>query len=146
MIRAVLDTNVLASAFVGFAKADRAPTRLLQLWQQQHFELVVSAEILSELQHTFEDPYFSRRLTSEQIDAARHLLLSQATLAMLTVEVSGMATHSEDDRVLAAAVSSQVDYLVTGDRQLQRLGTYRGVRIVSPRQFLALLHLDDAVE
>jgi hypothetical protein len=48
--------------------------------------------------------------------------------------------------VLAAAVSADADYLVTGDRQLQRLGTYEGVRIVSPRDFLALLDADAAQE
>ena len=31
------------------------------------------------------------------------------------------------------------DYLVTGDRKLQDLEEYQGVRILSPRQFLALL-------
>jgi hypothetical protein len=40
--------------------------------------------------------------------------------------------------VLAAAVWA-ADYLVTGDRQLLRIGSYRGVAIVSPRDFLTLL-------
>jgi hypothetical protein len=32
-----------------------------------------------------------------------------------------------------------VDYLVTGDEQLQRLGRYESVRIVSPREFPDIL-------
>ncbi len=54
-----------------------------------------------------------------------------------------MATHPEDDLVLATAVSAAADYLVTGDKQLQRLGGYHGVAIVSPRDFLALLQQQD---
>jgi predicted nucleic acid-binding protein len=50
-----------------------------------------------------------------------------------------VATHPEDDLVLATAVSAHADYLVTGDRKLQRLGSYQGVRILSPREFLAVL-------
>jgi uncharacterized protein len=50
-----------------------------------------------------------------------------------------VATHPEDDLVLAAAVSAEAGYLVTGDRQLQQLGRFRGVDIVSPRAFLAIL-------
>ena len=38
--------------------------------------------------------------------------------------------------MLAVAVGAGVDYLVTGDRQLRRLGSYQGVRILSPREFL----------
>ena len=41
--------------------------------------------------------------------------------------------------MLATAVSAQADYLVTGDIQLQKLGTYGGVTILSPRAFLDLL-------
>jgi putative PIN family toxin of toxin-antitoxin system len=74
VIRVVLDTNVLASGFVEFATAERAPARLLRLWREQRFVLVVSAEILTELLSTFTDPYFRRRLTLEQIHAAQLLL------------------------------------------------------------------------
>lgn len=56
--------------------------------------------------------------------------------------VTSVATHPEDDLVLATAVSAQVDYLVTGDRQLQRLDTFQDVRILSPRQFLTILEHD----
>jgi predicted nucleic acid-binding protein len=55
------------------------------------------------------------------------------------VTVTGVATHPEDDLVLAAAVSAGADYLVTGDRKLQALDTFEGVRILSPRQFLDMI-------
>ncbi len=139
MIRAVLDTNVLASGFVGFASAERAPSRLLRLWREDRFALVVSAEIVAELLKTFASPYFRRQLTQAQIEAARLLLEEEATATSLSALVSGVATHPEDDLVLAAAVSAQVDYLVTGDRQLLRLGSFRGVRLLSPREFLDVL-------
>ena len=42
----------------------------------------------------------------------------------ITAHVQGVATHAEDDLVLATAESAQADYLITGDKKLQRLGTY----------------------
>jgi predicted nucleic acid-binding protein len=62
----------------------------------------------------------------------------------ITVEVRGVATHPEDDLILATAISARADYLVTGDRQLQALGSYQGVQIVSPRQFLTILQAAEA--
>lgn len=100
---------------------------------------MVSAEIVAELLKTFASPYFRRQLTQAQIEAARLLLEEEATATSLSALVSGVATHPEDDLVLAAAVSAQVDYLVTGDRQLLRLGSFRGVRLLSPREFLDVL-------
>lgn len=136
MIRAILDTNVLASGFVSFANTQRAPSQLLHLWRESHFVLVVSLEIVAELLSTFASSYFQQRLTPAQIENARHLLMHEAELARISVHISGAATHPEDDAVLAAAVSARVDYLVTGDKGLLELGHFRGVRIITPREFL----------
>jgi uncharacterized protein len=146
VIRAVLDTNVLASGFVGFDDARRAPAGLLRLWRDKQFELVVSAEILMELLDTFQDPYFRRRLTPEQLAEAERLVREEATWATHIEFLGGVATHPEDDLVLGAAVGAGVDCLVTGDVKLQRIGAYRGVRILSPRAFFdELTGTDQAV-
>jgi len=57
----------------------------------------------------------------------------------LTVEVTGVATHPEDDLILATAVAGEASYLVTGDRKLRAVGAFQGVTILSPREFLARL-------
>ncbi len=41
--------------------------------------------------------------------------------------------------MLATAVSGTAEYLVTGDKPLQNLGTYQSVTILSPRVFLDIL-------
>ena len=57
----------------------------------------------------------------------------------ITAHVAGAASHPEDDLVLATAVSAGAQYMVTGDAQLRKLGSYEGVTIVSPRRFLEIL-------
>ncbi len=95
--------------------------------------------ILDELERTFQKPYFHQYLTDKQ--SARFLLLlrRRATVSKITVLVHGIATHPEDDLILATAVSAKADYLVTGDSKLQHVGAYQGVRILSPRRFLETL-------
>ena len=44
-----------------------------------------------------------------------------------------------DDVVLATAVAGKADLIVTGDADLLVLKTFRGIRILAPRQFLELL-------
>jgi len=136
VIVAILDTNVLVS---GFVRAQSVPGELLRRWRSGAFALVTSTSILREVERTFRTPYFRERLSDELIAADLTLLRTEAGIAPLTHAVSGVATHPEDDLVLAAAVSAEVDYLVTGDRQLLKLGTYQGVGIVSPRAFLDCL-------
>jgi uncharacterized protein len=99
----------------------------------------VSAPILDELEHTLQKPYFHHSLTDTQSSRFLKLLRKRVTVSPITASVRGIATHPEDDVILATAVSAKADYLVTGDTKLQRLGTYQGVTILSPRRFLATL-------
>lgn len=105
MITAVIDANVLASGFVR-SNPSASPAQLMDIWRRAVFTLIVSEHLLMELAHTFEDGYFRRRLTAEQMRRAQLLLRRWATISPITVEVHGVATHPEDDLVLAAALSA----------------------------------------
>ena len=137
MTRAVFDTNTLAS---GFVTAGGVGDQLLQHWLVGHFELVISEEIISELIAVFGKQYFRARISDRQAAENIALLRRRATVVVVGVLLSGVATHPEDDIVISLAVSAHVDYLVTGDRRFrERVGTHEGVTLVSPRDFLTML-------
>lgn len=63
-------------------------------------------------------------------------------VAELVIDLPGVRVCSdpEDDKFLAAAVGGRAHYLVTGDvGDLLHLGEYKGVAIVSPREFVSRL-------
>jgi uncharacterized protein len=135
----VVDTNVLASGLAGFRNPSSPVAMILRLWRLGVFTLVTSEHILTELFRTLQTPYFRQRLTPQQINSAMRLLRRKTTIIPLTTTVHGVATHPEDDVILATAVSAKADYLVTGDTKLQHVRTYKAVTILSPKQFLATL-------
>jgi putative PIN family toxin of toxin-antitoxin system len=136
VIVAVLDTNVLVSAF----PAQRGiPATLIAHWRQGHFELIVSEPILTELEEAWRYPYWLARFPPAESAEAIASLRALAIVAPLTVEVVGVATHPEDDLILATAASSGANYLVTGDRHLRAVGAFQGVDILTPREFADLL-------
>jgi putative PIN family toxin of toxin-antitoxin system len=144
VIKAVLDTNILASGAAGFQIPQSIPGHLLRAWQAGQFQLLISEHILGEVSSTLQKPYFLSRLTPEQIARFELLLVEEATVVSLTVDVQGVATHPEDDLVLATAVSAQADYLVTGDGPLRRrVPSYQGVQLVTAREFADLLEQVD---
>lgn len=132
-----LDTNTLASG--ALSTEDSPPTLILDAWREGRFTLVISTDILTELERTLAKPYFASHIPTAEIVALKALLLQYAVLAPVSGKVSGVASHTEDDRILEAAVAGKSTYLVTGDAQLQKLKTFQGVHILSPRQFQALL-------
>lgn len=58
MIHALLDTNVLASGFLGLENSPSAPGEIVRRWRRRQFHLAVSHHLLTELRNTLEDPYF----------------------------------------------------------------------------------------
>lgn len=115
MISAVLDTNILAS---GTVSSLNPPGQILDAWHAGQFELVTSEPILNELKRTFQKPYFQKQVNTKQVNDFIDLLRNEAFVVPITVETQGITTHTEDDLILATAVSAKTDYLVTGDGPL----------------------------
>lgn len=139
MIRAVLDTNVLASGISGVRQPNSAPGELLRRWRRRTFILVFSEHLFRELERTLGKRYFASRLSLGQIDRFLATLRTQGEITSVSGSTRRIATHPEDDLILAAVASAQVDYLVTGDRQLQALRCFGRAEIVSPAEFITIL-------
>lgn len=140
IIRVVFDANALVA---GLPAASGTLAELVDHWRAGHFHLVVSSHLLAEVTRAWSKPYWRARLTPDQRERILFLLEESAERAPITVAVHGVATHPEDDLVLATAVSAHATYLVSGDKQLLDLEQFAGVTIISPRQFLAVLDQRD---
>lgn len=140
MIRALIDTNVLASGIAGYHKGRGAPYDVIRRWRENEYELLTSPHVLDELATTLANEWFSQYLTEPERQAAVKVVRSVGTVVEPNPDlVEGVATHWEDDLVLAAAVFGEADYLVTGDRKLRALRSFARVRIVSVHEFLDVL-------
>jgi uncharacterized protein len=133
VIRATLDVNVLAS---GFPAEAGTPAALIDFWTALAYELVISEHILAGLLRTWGKPYYQSRFTPEQVQQSLTLLRNESTVVLPLTTVHGIGEDSEDDVVLATALAGHVDFLVTGDKHLQRVTHYPQMTILSPRQFL----------
>jgi putative PIN family toxin of toxin-antitoxin system len=142
VIRAVIDANFFVSGVLGLRRELSPPGRLMHHWFAGSFELVTSKHVATEIERTLAKPFFATRISTADMDLATASLVERAMRVDISVTIRGQATHPEDDRVLATAVSASADYLVTGDAQLQALGNFRGVTILSPRAFLTILDRD----
>lgn len=74
-------------------------------------------------------------------DEANHFLAALVQIADW-IEISTKITacrDPRDDKFLELAVSGQATHLITGDKDLLALNPFRGVRILTPDDFLLLL-------
>ena len=65
-------------------------------------------------------------------------LLTVLRVVSITGELKKIVADPDDDKVLECAVVASATHIVTGDRKhLLPLGSYHGIRIVSPAEFLS---------
>ena len=136
-MRVLLDTNVLAGGMTGEIRGSiRPPSQLWRRWRAKQFDLIVSAHLLDELERTLSTAWFRERTTPDAIAVLLRDVRDNAIFVEPIDEVRGIASHWQDDLVLAAAVSGKADYLVTGDAKFRRVGEYLGVKLCTPAEFL----------
>ena len=137
-MRAVLDTNVLVSAtLVRGGNEDR----ILRAWRRAAFELVLSQEVLAELGRAllYEKLRRYRWMSEQEVIRLLELLASESLLVPGKLVVTA-SRDPEDNKFLAAALEGKARYVVSGDRDLLDLKTYRNIFVVRPAAFLKILH------
>lgn len=136
MIWAVFDANVLASGVLGFVLGTSTPGELLRRWFDGDFRLVISNEVLDELEHhVFASAYFRGRVPEPFQREILATLRRRYEVTALTAGIQGVESDPNNDHVLDAAVSKQSTHLVTGDQALPDL-VFQDVSIATPRTFL----------
>jgi putative PIN family toxin of toxin-antitoxin system len=128
-VKVVFDTNVLVSAVVfPGGRAESALVRVIE----EHDRLFISKPLLDELLAVL-----ARKFSRDAEELARVALLLSETAETVRPRARLRVVRDEpDNRVVECAVASHADLLVTGDKELLSLGEYRGVRIVSLRDYL----------
>jgi len=129
-MRVVLDTNV----FIAGIFYAGPPYQILKAWQEQRLDIVVSPPILEEYRRV------GKRLSLQfpGVDLTPILeLVAARAVVVKTVELSEpVCDDPDDDKFIACAISGQSQYIVSGDKHLLKQSGYKGLEIVTPRQFL----------
>lgn len=130
-VAVVLDSSVWISALLHLGN----PGRIVSLAASGKISLYVSPSIRAEVLEVLSRRKFG--LSRAQTTLLAQVLDEVASLVEPGERLPGVVSDPKDEHVLEAAVAAGAGYLVTGDkRHLLPMVEFRGVRIVSPRQFL----------
>lgn len=138
MVRAVLDTNVVVSAYL---VTTGKPARIISLAREDKLDICLSEEILEEIRRTLLRPKLQRihKAGMQEIDRFLKAFAEITILVPGTTEVEPVEDDPDDTKILACAVESKADFIVSGDHHLTDLGSFRGIPIVNPDAFLAFM-------
>lgn len=132
-MRVVLDVKVLVS---GLLSRGGAPGRLITLWLEGAFELIVSEMLLAELARTLAHPKLKERISDHDGVEFVELLRSAASVVPDEPNPPSVCADPGDDYLIALASGSS-SVLITGDLHLLALAPGRPIH--APADLVAML-------
>lgn len=133
-MKVILDNNVFISGIFW----QGAPYQIIKLAEKNKIEIFTCLEILKELfgvlkREKFDSFFEEGKTTREEVFQK---ILDLVQICYPKVKIQLIKDDPSDNIVLACAISSQADFIISGDKHLLKLKSFQGIPIVTPQQFL----------
>lgn len=138
MDRIVPDTNVLVSVTIS---SKGPPAEMYRAWKNGEIEICTSPPLVKEFRNVLSRPRIKKYqwMSEEEIRELTSLLLTATVMAPGEKTVEVIEEDPDDDYVLSAAIATEAKYIVSGDRHLLDLGSFRDINITTPSEFISNL-------
>ena len=130
-MKVVFDTNIFISAFViPNSKAEQAIIKIIE----GSDTLLLSKEIMGEILSVLSIKFHRDR------EAISHVAFYLSDLARMIKPTRKIRLFKDDpdNRILECAVSGRADVIVTGDKEILKLGEYERIKIISLKDYLEM--------
>jgi putative PIN family toxin of toxin-antitoxin system len=139
MIRSVVfDTNTVISGFLWSGP----PMQILEMAKRKEFLVVSSPFLFAELERVLFFPRITKRLKALRVMPQEVLAEYRKFVSLVLPNKNDhviIKEHPIDDAVVLTAIAADAQYIVSGDKHLLNLGSYRNINIVSPSEFLKII-------
>lgn len=132
-MRVVIDTNIWISYLLGGLLKE------LDEWiLSGQIRVVVSEGLLKEFIEVINRPKFKNLFTPGRVKELFALLDNYAIVVLPNQKID-ICRDAKDDFLLEIALKGRTDYIITGDNDLLILDPFRGIRILKPADFAAIM-------
>ena len=130
-LRIVLDTNVIISGvlFGGI------PRTVLEMLIARRHDFFISMPIIEEIWEVLNRPKFG--YAPENALLVVDELHSLCSIVKPIDTIHFIIDDPADNKILECAVAADAEIIISGDSHLLSLGSYNGIKILSPRQFIS---------
>jgi|SRR3989344_1024202 len=136
-MKIVLDTNVWLSGIFW----DDEASKILEKAEKKEMQIMISEDILSEIvnvlnrESKFQKYILNLRLSIEDL---LRTILSISTLIETKTKLDIIKADPKDNIILEAAIDEKVEYVISYDNHLLNMIEFRGIKIISPGEFLKI--------
>ena len=130
-MRIVFDTNIFISALIlPSSSAEKAILKVIE----GSDELIISHDIIDEVLTVLSNKFSRNR------EALSRTAINLAEIGRIVkpTERIGIFQDEPDNRILECATAGKADAIVTGDKEMLKLGKYGGIKIITLKDYLAM--------
>jgi len=131
-LRIVLDTNVIISGIL----FGGIPRSILDMLISGKHDFFLSMAIIEEIREVLNRPKFG-------FDNGNALMVVEELHSLCTIvkpvkSINFIIDDPDDNKILECAVAAKAEIIISGDSHLLSVGSYKGIKILSPRQFISI--------
>jgi len=129
-MKVVIDTNIFVSSFFG-----GNPRKIIDLWKRGEITLCLSKDILDEYVEVLQRIGLQDEGELEEILS---LFAKGFNILFITKtpKIKAVKDDPDDDKFIECAVALKAEVILTGDRAIEVMREYMGIKILTPQQFL----------
>ncbi|MCL6087520.1 MAG: putative toxin-antitoxin system toxin component, PIN family [Actinobacteria bacterium] len=131
-MRIVLDTNIYISAAI----IGRVCEEILKICRFGSLEVFISKDIIIEIETKLKDKFL---WNDQQIRIFIENILEFCHVVEVSEKILYLKDDPDDDKILECAIASMCAYIVSGDKHLIKLKSFRNIKILNPADFLILI-------
>jgi len=130
-MRVVFDTNIFISALI--LPGSFAEKAILKVIEGSD-ELIISHDIIDEVLTVLSNKFSRNR------EALSRTAINLAEIGRIVkpTERIGIFQDEPDNRILECAADGKADAIFTGDKEMLKLGSYKEIKIISLKDYLAM--------
>ena len=131
----VLDTNILISASIN---NDGLPAQIIKLVAASKITNYTTYDIIEEIKRVFEKVYIKNAVTGKDKDFLIKGFIDRSIIIIPRFNEKVINEDPSDDKFINCALTSKSN-IVSGDSHLLKMRKYKGITIMSAKEFLESL-------
>ncbi len=130
-MRAVFDTNIFISALI--LPGSSAAKAILKVIEGSD-ELIISHDIIDEVLTVLSNNFSRNR------EALSRTAVNLAEIGIIVKPRERISVFQDepDNRILECAAAGKADAIVTGDKEMLKLGSYKEIKIITLKDYLSM--------
>jgi len=132
-MKLVADTNIYISAFLWGGK----PKEIMERAIEGKDQLFISRPIKEEIFEVLKRPNF--KVDEYSIELLMKEIEDISELVIVTEKIEHLCRDVDDNMIIECALAAKADYVVTGDKDLLDLKSYRKIKILRVADYLEII-------